>query len=82
MTAMLFITKGAALGSVNRPRESLALLQGAEELARQNGWDDILAGVLTVTGRHGRRDRAATSVAGGQWKPPRSPDGRAGETGC
>ena len=48
-TGQLLVSKGAALGTLNRLRESLALLLGAEQLARDNGWSDLLSGALTVT---------------------------------
>ena len=51
-TAALFVTKAAALGSLNRVREALALLHGAEQLSRENDWDDVLTNALTVIGLH------------------------------
>jgi class 3 adenylate cyclase/tetratricopeptide (TPR) repeat protein len=48
-TALLMVSKGAALGFDGRLREGLALLAGAVELCRENGWDEVLSGALTVS---------------------------------
>jgi tetratricopeptide (TPR) repeat protein len=44
------INKGAALGALGRLREAVALLKGAEGIARDNGFTDVVLGALTVRG--------------------------------
>jgi len=44
------IIKGAALGRMGRKREAIALIRAAEDLARENGWQQDLLGALAVGG--------------------------------
>jgi class 3 adenylate cyclase/tetratricopeptide (TPR) repeat protein len=47
-TASLLVLKGISLQNLGRRREAIALVAGAEDLARSNGWDDVLTAALTV----------------------------------
>jgi tetratricopeptide (TPR) repeat protein len=44
------INKGAALGALGRLREAIALVKGAEGIARDNGFTEVVLGALTVRG--------------------------------
>jgi len=44
----LLVPKGAALASLGRQREGIALIKGARDIARENGFDELLAAALTV----------------------------------
>jgi class 3 adenylate cyclase/tetratricopeptide (TPR) repeat protein len=46
------ISKGAALGSLGRLREAIALIRAAGDLARENNLDDELMTALVVEGYH------------------------------
>jgi len=55
------VAKGGALGGLGRLREAIAILRGAEELARANGLHQMLLGALLVGGYHsGEIDLAAS----------------------
>ena len=58
--ARTLVAKGGALGSLGRLREAIAILRGAEELARTNGLNQSLLGALLVGGYlKGEIDNAA-----------------------
>jgi class 3 adenylate cyclase/tetratricopeptide (TPR) repeat protein len=48
LTARLLVLKGATFSGLMRVREAYALVRGAEELARQHGWDELVAASLTI----------------------------------
>ena len=50
--ARALIAKGVALGNLGRTREAIALLDGAEHLARENSLFEILGAALLIGGFH------------------------------
>ena len=59
-----FITKGAALASLGRQREGIALIRAAEKLARDEGLDELLGAALTIASAHlGESDPMGASAS-------------------
>jgi tetratricopeptide (TPR) repeat protein len=50
VVARALIDKGAALGSLGRKREGIALIEAAERIAREHGYNDELLGAIIVGG--------------------------------
>jgi tetratricopeptide (TPR) repeat protein len=48
--AATLVTKGAALGGIGRRREGIGAMRAGEELARDNGLDDVLSRALGLRG--------------------------------
>jgi tetratricopeptide (TPR) repeat protein len=48
--AVALVTKGVALGAIGRRREGIGAMRAAEELARDNGLDEVLSRALGLRG--------------------------------
>jgi len=64
LLAWSLLAKGTGYGSTGRLREGIALVRGAEELARSQGLNEVLTSALLVLGFHlGEIDQAAALEA-------------------